>query len=670
MFRKKTILLFLLLLLVTLVYSNHFGNGFHFDDSHAVVLNPYIRDIHNIPRFFTNARTISILPTNRTYRPLVSTSLAIDYWAGGGLNPLYFQASTFCWFLVQLVLMFALFRSVYDFARPDPRNMWVALFATAWYGLHPAMAETVNYVVQRGDLYSTLGVVAGVLVYARYPRLRMYGLYLFPFVAAVLSKAPALIFPTILFMYIWLFDEDTQHNRLWRAFVRSVPAFFTGVALAYFSAAMTPKEFNPGVPSAYAYRITQPLVALRYFQTFFAPGGLTADTDHAPLPSIWTDWGWLGFVFVLVMIAGAFVAARWREWRPVAFGIWWFLLALVPTSLFPLGEVENDHRMFFPFVGLVLSTSWPVALWIYHRDHLSRVFTIGLASVCACELAVLSLGTLHRNQVWRTEESLWHDVSLKSPRNGRGLNNYGVALAEKGDYLNALQYFEKAKTYARHYALIETNLGVVKGKLNRDREAEQHFRLALQMNPNDPTGHRSYARWLAERGRSIEAIEQLRLAIQASPDFLVPTYMLLELQAKANEWTAVRDLAESTRRRFPADPGARSYRLMAAYETGEIANADPIVKSLETANDFLSLSALYYDAGEFEKSIGAAQKAVQLKPNYPEAYNNIAAAQRAQGNWDAAAQAAREALRLRPNFDLARKNLARSQAQQKDPPSP
>jgi hypothetical protein len=31
------------------------------------------------------------------------------------------------------------------------------------------MAETVNYVIQRGDLYCTLGCVAALLIYARYP---------------------------------------------------------------------------------------------------------------------------------------------------------------------------------------------------------------------------------------------------------------------------------------------------------------------------------------------------------------------------------------------------------------------------------------------------------------------------------------------------------------------
>src|ERR1700733_9126047 len=83
-----------MLALVLLAYGNHFQNSFHFDDGHTIVDNPYIRDLHNIPRFFTDGRTFSVLPANRTYRPLVSTSLAIDYRLGHGLEPSWFHIST------------------------------------------------------------------------------------------------------------------------------------------------------------------------------------------------------------------------------------------------------------------------------------------------------------------------------------------------------------------------------------------------------------------------------------------------------------------------------------------------------------------------------------------------------------------------------------------------
>src|SRR5947208_3219738 len=71
------------LLAVVLAYANHFHNGLHFDDIHTVRDNPAIRSLANVPGFFADGRTFSVLPANASYRPLVSASLALDYWLGG-----------------------------------------------------------------------------------------------------------------------------------------------------------------------------------------------------------------------------------------------------------------------------------------------------------------------------------------------------------------------------------------------------------------------------------------------------------------------------------------------------------------------------------------------------------------------------------------------------------
>jgi Flp pilus assembly protein TadD len=610
-----------LLAAVTLTYSNHFENGFHFDDSHTVVDNPWIRTLHNAPKFFTDARTFSVLPANRSYRPLVSLALAIDYRLGHGLNPAWFQASTFFWYLLQLVMMYCLFRRICDLTLPGPRNQWIALFAAALYGLHPAMAETVNYVIQRGDLYSTAGVIAALLIYASFPRARRFGLYLGPLGAALLSKPPALVFPAILFAYIWLFEE----TRCFEALKRSFPALLFTCAFGSLIQAMTPKSWTAGAASAFAYRLTQPLVALRYFRTFFFPNHLSADTDHQAVTSLLQDNAWLGFVFVIVVVLLAIRCSKSRTWRPAAFGLWWFLLALIPASIFPLAEVENDHRMFFPFVGLALAVSWTIARAATYRAATvrERFLRAAAASLCLIVLAACALGTRHRNEVWRTDESLWHDVTVKSPHNGRGLMNYGLTQMTKGDARRALDYFERALAYNPAYSTLEINLGIANGLLNRDATAERHFLRALQLAPGDPISHYFYARWLNQKGRSPEAAIHAQQASAGNPDYLAARALITEIRARMGAPAPT-----------PVTPEA-----------------------------YLNVSLAHHQAGRFPESIDAARKALELKPDYPEAWNNIAAAYEAMRMWDPAIAAAREALKLRPEFQLARNNLLWSEQQ-------
>src|ERR1700730_17968285 len=97
----------LLLVAILAAYANHFHNGFHFDDQHAIVNNASIRDLRNIPLFFCDATTFSALPSNQSYRALVWTLRAIDYRLPDGLEPFWFHLSIFALFIT-LALVLAL----------------------------------------------------------------------------------------------------------------------------------------------------------------------------------------------------------------------------------------------------------------------------------------------------------------------------------------------------------------------------------------------------------------------------------------------------------------------------------------------------------------------------------------------------------------------------------
>jgi protein O-mannosyl-transferase len=650
-----------LLAVVTLAYANHFENAFHFDDSHTIIDNPYIRDLSNLGLIFTDTRTFSTLPPNRGYRPLVTASLALDYALGGGLRPAAFHASTFFWFSLQIVLMYVLFRRICDMARPDPANVWAALFAAALYALHPAVAETVNYVIQRGDVYSTLGVIAGVLIYAAFPQYRKWGLYLLPVALAILSKPPALIFPVILFVYIRLFEEN-QHVP---AMKKCMPALLLTAGLGYLLTAMTPPTFAPTAGPPYAYRITQPLVALRYFRTFFVPTGLTADTDFVAVNSVFERGAWLGFVFIAAIATLAVWCSKRPAWRPTAFGLWWYLLALVPTSIFALSEVENDHRLYFPFVGLALSVSWAIARGIYSRRPIAKPALIAGALGCVVLFTGMLWATRVRNEVWRTDESLWLDVTIKSPRNGRGLMNYGLTQMERGDFRKALDYFNRAAVFNPAYAFLEINRGIANGGLNQDAAAEEHFRRAIALAPNSAECHYFYGRWLRQKGRVPSATAEIERAIEINPDHMPSRYLSMQIYAGGGDWAKLRAIAESTLAKFPSDTTAASFLARASSaNTAAAASAQALVTP-RTADDYVSLSLVYYQARKFEECIKAAQEALKLQPTYAAAYNNIAAAYAELKNWDRAIEAASAALKLAPDFQLARNNLAWAESQKK-----
>ena len=623
------VIVFFLFVGVLGAYSNHFHNEFHFDDSHTIVNNAFLRDLKNIPRFFTDATTFSSLPANQSYRPIVSTILAVDYWLGGKLDPFWFQVSTFIGFTALVLLLGLVIHHLLESSGPAPRNFWLAAGAAGWFGLHPANADTVNYIIAGSDLFSTLAVIGSVALYLLVPGSRCTGLYVIPAAVGILAKPIAAMFVPLLAVACLLF-EGNQNTGCSPPIPRGLgrlrtvlPALIGCGAMALFVQWMTPRTWVAGATSARQYLITQPYVSFLYFKTFFWPAGLSADYDLAPFQTTDDPRFWVGFGFVVLLISGAILGVVWRRTRVAGFGLVWFLIALLPTALCPLAEVMNSHRTLFPYIGLLIAVVGLVAAFLP-----ARWFASALGQVLALVGIVGGLGlngyaTYQRNLVWKNEESLWRDVTRKSPDNGRGLMNYGNTLMAKGDYHQALDYYDRARRLTPRYATLFINLAIAEGALDRSGLAEQDFKEALRLAPENPNSYTYYARWLLAQNRASEAVGWLRKALELSPGDL----FAVELKKSAQ---AVVPVASAGRR----DPAA------------------------VTPEMYLNLSLQNYNNQRYAEAIAAAEQALKLRPGYAAAYNNICAAYNQLGQYVRAVAAGEQALRYQADFPLASNNLA------------
>jgi protein O-mannosyl-transferase len=615
-----------LLGILLLAYSNHFHNPFEFDDSHTIETNSAIRDLRNVPRFFTDASTGST-QVGTDYRPILTTLNALDYAMAGGLNPVYFHRSIFVAYLILGVLLYLLYLRIGQLAADRPWLKLLALGATGWFMLHTANADTINYIIQRGDSFSTLMVVLGLVIYMYKPGWRRYGIYLIPLAIGFLTKTPALMFAPLLFVFSLLFEAQpgltarirkSSWPRLLKAFTDALPAFLVAIGLVLLSSAMSTAYGFLASRPGFRYLITQPFVFVHYFNNFLLPLQFSVDTDWQLLTTPVDDRFFAGMAFILLMLGIAAFAARRKESRPITFGILWFFIALAPTSSFiPLDEVLNDHRPFFPYIGLVLAFSWAIALLIMRYEAFfthSRLARAVLGLLVAALLLGHAYGTYQRNEVWSSQESLWYEATIRSPGNGRALMNYGLTQMAKGKLDVALDYFKRALRLLPNYAVLHINLGVAYGAMSQPTEAERYFKSALQLAPNATSSYSYYARWLQGQGRNDEARE---LAAKA-------------LAISANDSEAL---------------------ALAAHLAAP--------KSYE---DYLNNSLAFFYAGEYQKSIEAAQRALQLEPGSSAAYNNICSAYNRLKEWSKAIEACQQALTIDPNFTLAKNNLTEAQA--------
>jgi tetratricopeptide (TPR) repeat protein len=379
---------------------------------------------------------------------------------------------------------------------------------------------------------------------------------------------------------------------------------------------MTPNTWIAGAANARNYMITQPYVIFQYFKTFFWPTGLSADYDLNPFTTTDDPRFWTGLAFCVFFVAVAIGTSVFRKTRVIGFGLLWFLIALMPTSLLPLAEVMNDHRTFLPYIGLVIGMAGAVSLLINRAGRFAMSAKIAVTCAVVLLLCANAYATLQRNKVWKTEETLWHDVVLKSPGNGRGLMNYGNTLMAKGDYAGALDYYHRAQQFTPLYSVLLINLAIAEDATKHSAAAEQHFKDALRLAPASPDSYTYYARYLLSHSRADEAHALLQGALELSPTDLT-----------------ARDLLARANREAVNQPAT------------------------QTPESYLGLSLQLYREERYVESIVASRAALALRPDYAEAWNNIGAAYNKLGRYDKAGDACAEALRLKPDFELARNNL-------------
>jgi tetratricopeptide (TPR) repeat protein len=661
----------LMMLITLLVYSNHFNNSFHFDDFHTIVNNANIRTLRNVPRFFTDGSTSSVLPQNQAYRPVTVLSIALDYWLAGDYYPSYFQTPTFILFLMQGLLMVFFFKKIFDQSFILGPNVYLALLAVAWYMLHPANAETVNYIIARTDVQSTLLVLLGFVLYIFSPFCRKTFIYLLVVGIGCLSKTTAVMFAPLLFCYVLFFEaklsipgifKRANFKQVLQVLLKTLPAFIFCAFMFWFTDKMTPKTWEPGGTKPLEYLITQPFVILHYFCEFLLPTSLSADTDWKLLPSVWDIRFFGGCIFILLMLVAAFYTSKSKRMRPIAFGIAWFFIALAPTSsIIPLGEVLNDHRMYFPFVGLVLSATWALGLlFVKYNTYVKKEWVLAIVFIL---FAAYAYGTWQRNNVWHDEQSLWHDVTVKSPDNGRGMMNYGLALYSSGDYYGAEKYLKIAEKLTPEYSVVYTNLGLIKEVEGDNAAAENYYKAGVSLGSKYPDPLTFYAHFLIKQWRYAEAVPLLQRAIGLSPLYVTPRMLLMSVYSMTSDWGKLKLLAQQTLEFLPQNPDVLNYLEASEKKENELDVEDEKVRRSPSLEKFSSLSMLNYQARRYPQCIAAAEEAIKLNPKFAEGYNNIGAAYIKLLQYDKAVEALKQALVLKPGFVLAQNNLETAQTE-------
>ena len=477
----------------------------------------------------------------------------------------------------------------------------------------------------------------------------------------MLADPDVAIFPLLQLAWIMVFESGTElfpgQKKPWR---RVLPSAI--VCSVYWAAqfALTWKYSTGYRLPAFAYWFAQPWVVLRYLADFLAPVHLTPESDFKGFSSFVSPLALVGFAGVAALIVLAIRLARSEPWRIAAFGLWWFLVALLPSVLVPHRVAEADYRMYLPLMGLALAVA--AAGWEFYRRALratrSTVQVQAIAYVAAAAvLGICCWTTFQRNLIWQSQSAFWNDVLEKNPDDVKAHLVVGSALISDGQPDRGFADLDRAASLASNDAADEISLGVAFDQTSRDSEAPRHFQLALKKDPNYSSAWSAWSRWLITRRRLDEALQAATTALRISPWNLEAEHTLLDYYTAKSDWPELNKHAQAVLRLDPADADASRAMNVAQAGFAILKKTEARAKSQPSADKYLALSVEYFKNHRYEESVKACQEALDIKPGLAEAWNNMAAAYHAQGKNDEAIVALKEAVRLRPDLSVAEGNL-------------
>ncbi|CAL2091224.1 tetratricopeptide repeat protein [Tenacibaculum sp. 190524A05c] len=654
---------------LAIVYSGHFDNGFYFDDKHTIVNNNSIKTIE-IVDFFTDSKTFSSLPGNQTYRPLTTLENATDYVIGGGLNPKVFHSHIFTIYIFLGIAIYFLALLLLRRNQSSNYNQYIALLISAMFCFLCANTQTVNYIIQRAEITAALFVVLGLIFYIHDGFLRKTYLYLiFPFIG-FFAKEMAFIFPFLLFVYILILEEKVYIFNLkssenikgiLNTIKKTVPAF--AVMFLFYFLVYKPAVANNYVTansSAFNYFITQPMAIAHYMVSYFFPYNLSLDSDWTAYGSIADYRVILGFLIHFVILFFTLKVSHKKNLRLFTFGILWFYVALIPSSsIIALSEVMNDHRAFLAYIGLtiafvtLLHNMYVTLKNRYDAKRIKLLAYIFLFTFFSGNI----YGIIQRNKVWDNAHTLWKDTTIKSPNNGRALMNYGVVLMREARYNEAEKYFKKALKLIPKYHYLHINLSIIENQKGNTSEAEAYLKQAENLKPDYMTLY-FYANFLKKNNRIEEAEEKLLKSIQLSNSYPNSLNLLQDIYKETGRNNELKKLANFILTKDPKNRKAIQNLNSVKNESENLEKILNQIKTNPTPENYLSLSLFYYRAKNYEESKNASLKAIELNPNYADAFNNLGISCFMLNDYNAAVTAYEKAIKINPNYELAINNLA------------
>ncbi len=202
------------------------------------------------------------------------------------------------------------------------------------------------------------------------------------------------------------------------------------------------------------------------------------------------------------------------------------------------------------------------------------------------------------------------------------------------------------------------------GAARQDADAERRLQAMIQLRPREPAPRVALAQLLGTRGRFDEAVAIATEATRLAPADGSAWEQLASLHADREDGVSLGQVADILRREFPQRAATWYFAASAGFLRGDVDSTLALVRrAIELdpnyADAYNLLGAIHGTAGDIVAAREAFRTSLRVDPRDVVTYINLAQLELAAGQRDDAADLFAEALSLDPNSGAAREGLAR-----------
>jgi len=572
-----------------------------------------------------------------------------------GLNPCRHHLTSLLLHIANTLLLFFVLKKMTG-------AMGASGFAAAVFALHPLHVQSVAWVAERKDVLSTLFWLLTMWTYVSYVRRRgalRYLLSLGLFALGLMSKPMLVSLPVVmLILDYWPLNrfrqgrpcdiEDRKSLTFFGLVLEKVP-FFILAAASSFITFMVQRKSGAVIALdklGFGERLCNGVVSYAvYIIKTFIPDRLAVYYPYFPVPA----WQVIGAAMLLIAITAAVFVSRRRY---LISGWLWYMVTLVPViGLVQVGSQSRaDRYMYVPMTGLLIMIAWGVSD-IATRLHLRKYRLVPAASLCIASLMVCAWFQVG---YWHDSFTLLTNTLKVTEENHIAHLNLGNVLLKQGKTEETIDHYKKAVEINPEFVDARFNLGVALLLDNRPAEAIEQYDKLLKMGKESWKLHFYMANALAKRGQIDEALEHYRIALEKNPnDFEIHNNMALALVEKGNFDEAVEQFKIALAIK-PDSPEVHYNLGNALKKQGRVEEAfeqyDRIVK--EKTADIklcLNMAEIMSEVKRYEEAAEYYRRAIEIEPENIISHGKLGLVLAEQGKIDEAIKECRIVLIATPD---------------------